>query len=326
MFVPPILMAMVSVILLSRDPMKIRFSWFQPAQNTLDFGFSVNLFAENPRAIEPIDFNGDGLVDVAVSEDRNDNLVVYRQTSPGVFDGPDNYPLSGRATSIVHGDFNEDEIVDLVIAVSGGVDLLLGIGDGRFAAVIPIDRVSSGNGLAVGDVNQDGHLDLVTVNQTVLGNGRGKFVRQDIDFVGKFPKLNDFDDDGILDVVAIETDGAGFGRVLVQLGNGDGTFGQAFTTDGGRNSEELIVADLNDDGIFDVVLVNSGINAVSGQRDEEIVILVGVGDGTFLPRRRFAVGAVPESLAVGDFDGDGRIDIATSNDIGEAITLLFNLR
>jgi hypothetical protein len=89
------------------------------------------------------------------------------------------------------------------------------------------------------------------------------------------------------------------------LGNGDGTFQAAVDYRAGNGPVSVAVADLNRDGIPDVVAANLDSNNVS--------VLLGKGDGTFRPAVSYAAGSIPQSVAVGDFNGDGILDVAVAN-------------
>lgn len=174
--------------------------------------------------------------------------------------------------------------------------------------------------VAVGDFNGDGKLDLavanydpaVLANNTVsvlLGNGDGTF-GSPVSYVTGLGALSvsvgDFNGDGKLDLaVANERNG----DFSVLLGNGDGTFQTpvSYTTVYGL-PQMVAVADFNGDGKLDLATADSGSNFVS--------VLLGNGDGTFQPAAAYVAGSStfsgPGSIAVGDFNGDGKLDLAVA--------------
>jgi VCBS repeat protein/centrosomal CEP192-like protein/HYDIN/CFA65/VesB family protein len=123
----------------------------------------------------------------------------------------------------------------------------------------------------------------------------------------------DFNGDGKPDLAY--TDG---NSLVVQLGNGDGTFKSPVRYAVGNNAFQLIAADFNNDGKLDLAVVNVSNNTVS--------VLLGNGDGTFQPQQTFPTGGYPEALIAGDFNGDGKLDLAVActgqNDVGSGISVL----
>jgi hypothetical protein len=166
--------------------------------------------------------------------------------------------------------------------------------------------VGSPQGLATGDVNGDGRLDLVAANvnnssvSVLLGIGNGTFAAASHFPAGTGPStvaLADFNADTRLDVVVgnFYAD-----TVSVLLGSGDGNFGapQSFTVGPGPLS--VATGDFNGDSRPDVVAVNYQQATPSA-----IGVLIGNGDGTLGQLRSYATGVGPSSVAVADFDGDG---------------------
>ena len=100
------------------------------------------------------------------------------------------------------------------------------------------------------------------------------------------------------------------GAIDVMLGNGDGTFQAAVTYDaGGVWPRSIAVADLNNDGLLDLLVANSGSIAVS--------VLLGNGDGTFQAAVPYdSGGANPDSMAVADVNGDRFLDVVVANYYG----------
>jgi len=171
--------------------------------------------------------------------------------------------------------------------------------------------------IVTGDFNGDGKLDLAVVGTTsvsiLLGNGDGTF-QTDVQYsVGSGPvaiATGDFNGDGNLDLVVVDS---GDATVSILLGNGDGTFQQSFELPGfGANPASVAVADFNGDGKLDLAVSNesSGANLGNGT----VSILLGNGDGTFQPALDFAAGSNPGPIVVGDFNGDGKLDLVVADD------------
>jgi hypothetical protein len=194
--------------------------------------------------------------------------------------------------------------------------------------------------VAVGDFNGDGNADLATANggdgsaSVLLGNGDGTFQTARSFPAGMYPHsvaVGDFSGDGLLDLAV-----AGYGwvcdeyscepvdeTVRVLLGNGDGSFQAARTFPAGRGPRSVAVGDVNGDGLPDLAVANIGTYPTY---DGTVSVLLGNGDGSFQPARNFAAGNGPVSVAVGDFNGDGLLDLAVANNItnGTVSVLLGN--
>ena len=247
------------------------------------------------------DFNVDGKPDLATA--NYSSLSILLGKGDGTFiEAPGALPtLSGQ--SVIAADFNRDGKSDLAVGSSSG-DLVieLGNGDGTFTQSF----VGAGGGsdlLATADFNQDGKLDIFSGGSVWLGNGDGTFqppmtVVSDASFIA----IADFNLDGKPDLVLVDQDGT-----ILYLGNGDGTFQTGLVISSTQAS--VVAGDFNHDGKPDLIIGYS--------EGGTAVLLLGNGDGTFqspVPLPTVPVGPAEEPgievLKVGDFNNDGKLDLA----------------
>lgn len=226
-------------------------------------------------------------------------------------------------------DVNGNGVLDLVTANSGAgnsIAVLLGNGNGTFAAATSYTVGNAPNAVIAGDFDRDNDPDLVVVNSSsdnvaiLRNNGSGTFVvlgSYATGPPGSFPNgiaAGDFNSDGKLDLAVANFDGVGYvGDLAILRGNGDGTFAAA-THLVVTNPLKVITGDFNNDGDLDLATANAGPNSVS--------ILLGNGAGTFAAAVNYAVGSFPSGIAAGDLDGDGDPDLITANRFGNSISIL----
>lgn len=279
-------------------------------------------------------FDGVNL-DAVVNDDQSGNALLLLGSGDGHFPNSTFIDLGEHhVQGFAIADFNGDGNQDLALTEgTGGVFVFLGNGDGTFRS--PTKFPSHGRtstALLSGDFNNDGKLDLVVLNfgagnqaasiAVLLGNGDGTF---NAPIVTSIPRRahtisiasGDFNEDGKLDLVAA---GYGSDKLLVLLGNGDGTFSGPTLWKGGLRMDSIAVADFNGDGHSDIVVANEVFPA------SRISVLLGSGDGTFQPRVSFGVkGLSPQQVIVDDFNRDGKPDIATVNINGSSVSVLLNI-
>jgi hypothetical protein len=244
----------------------------------------------NPERVVAGDFNGDGIPDLAVTNSADSTVSILLGNGDGTFN-PQNSPSTGPTPyGLAVGDFNGDGIQDLAVCDYGSVSapippgsntvtILQGNGDGTFNALAATPGTGpQPYGIAVGDFNGDGISDLAVANEggstlTILqGVGDGTFTALASPATGLSPvyvAVSDFNGDGIEDL-AVAADQAGVVDIL--QGNGDGTFtlvatpataSSAYPTGVGSRPVYVAVADLNGDGVPDLVSADSGISFAS---------------------------------------------------------------
>ncbi|HZR28001.1 MAG TPA: FG-GAP-like repeat-containing protein [Terriglobales bacterium] len=275
----------------------------------------------NPYAIAGGDFRHIGKTDVAVVNINSGDVSVFLSNGDGSFQPAVNYPVGRTPVAIGVGDFNGDGKLDIVTAnlTDTNLSVLLGNGDGTFQAAknTPLAAFSNPRGLAVGDFNGDGKLDVavsLSANpyQSVRimgGNGDGTFSAGWTTPVGGLPEFviaGDFNGDGALDFAVADYSS---NIITVALNSGSGSFpndpSHIHTYTVGSAPSSIAVGDFNRDGKADLVVTNFNDNTIS--------VLRGNGNGTFQNAVNYPVGVNPTSVISGDFDGDGFADLAVAN-------------
>ncbi|HVA47581.1 MAG TPA: VCBS repeat-containing protein, partial [Pirellulales bacterium] len=190
------------------------------------------------------------------------------------------YPAGGPFSAVAAGDFANNGIRDLAVAGYSSVSVLLGNGDGTFQQAHTYDTGGINTAsVAVGDLTGDGKLDIVTANDGYGYDGGYHY----------FPAVP--------------------GSVSVLMGNGDGTF-QAplnITLPGVGSPVSVALGDMNHDGRLDAV-----VTVATSSGYDYVDVLLGHGDGTFSIGSTTQLGFYgAQSVELGDFSGDGNLDVAT---------------
>jgi len=223
----------------------------------------------------------------------------------------------------------------------GSVSVLLGNGDGTFQSAVLYDSGGAvPTSIVIADVNGDGKPDLIVVNECtapnqcssnvaaiLLGNGDGTFQppvtypsggsSESSDFLA-VPSVvvADVNGDGKLDLVVTNNCslGCGSGTLGVLFGNGDGTFLPAVTyPSGGVWPIVAVLGDVNGDGKPDIVVANCGPAGGTGCGAGQVGVLLNYGNGSFLPAIVYPSGGAAISVALGDLQGNGNLDIVVAN-------------
>jgi FG-GAP-like repeat len=280
------------------------------------------------------DVDNDALADVAAVFDPN-TVRVYLTRADGQLVKAGDYQVGDSPRSVKFGDFNRDGNLDMAVANAGtdaqntgSVSILLGRGDGTFFQPNPpFSTAPKAIDVVVGDFNNDRIADLAVASlgnpgmvSVLLGNGDGTFQAAKMHAVRDTPQslaVGKFNGDSFEDLVVAN---AGSDDVSVLLGNGDGTFLDGNVYAVGSGPVDIAVLDVNRDGFDDF--------AVALMTNQKVVVFNGDGSGAFSPSGACsgligcAVGNTPSGLVVRDFDGDGRPDLAVSNQVSNSVVLL----
>jgi len=220
------------------------------------------------------DFDGDGIDDMAACDALTDTLIVRLGSASGVLTAAPDSATGLCPDQIVAGDWNGDGDVDLmsVVCVTGGITRMVGNGDGTFSIVEPsLFPTKAVSRMTLSDLNEDGDLDLVYVD--------------------------------------LSTSSSESSRLYTNLGEGDGTFTEVDTVDIDGFPESVVVADLDEDGLSDMVTyLNKGA-----------MVTYGEGDGLLFGPVKYDTTHFLHGVTLGDFDGDGRDDLVLADILGVVI-------
>ncbi len=284
-----------------------------------------------PVAIVAGDFNHDGNLDLATANSGSSNVSILLGNGNATFQAAAAYAVGNTPVSIATDSFNPNGFADLVTANQGNVcpptfnpcgtlTVLGGNGDGTFFTATTLFPQFVPVKVATGLFDASLNSDIVVTSHdsnaflVYLGDGGG---------AGSFPiakgpfttasayavVVADFNGGGKSDLAISRSDS---GDVSLQLGNGDGTFQTGVIYNEGAIGAHPYAAALGDfdgDGFPDLALANNSDNSVAVLRDRT------VGNGGFDAALTFTGGlACPSSIAVGDFNGNGKPDLVVAND------------
>ncbi|HEY0099416.1 MAG TPA: Calx-beta domain-containing protein, partial [Pyrinomonadaceae bacterium] len=295
-----------------------------------------------PDEIVRADFNRDAYEDLAVINGGTlgtgtfsaQGITILLGDGTGRMGSAPVIPIqsSGTLTALVSADFNNDGKADLAVAAAvhslDAVEVLLGNGDGTFAAPINIPLNSYGSiayNLDTADVNHDGFADIVVAFNdsgnfaTLLGTGSGHFNVAagsrvtGSNFFEDFT-IADFNQDTHLDLAYVRYHDK---FLTILFGNGSGYFNTRRDHALPGNPLTVIAHDFNRDGKADVAFT-----ATSNFNNYYVSARLGDGTGNFGGANDFSVGDYPQAISTGDFNGDNVVDLAVVNSLSASLSVL----
>jgi hypothetical protein len=308
-----------------------------------------------PVSLAVGDLNNDGKPDIVTANSLDNSISVLLGDGKGAFGPAQKFSVGPRPYSVALADFNGDGKLDVATANFGTdqygsgstVGVLIGNGNGTLAAAQSYAADAGSATILAADFNGDGKVDLLTEHQgglsvsLRLGAGDGTFgtAQTVVSFQGLAGEavyltglaVGDFNGDGAPDFAV----SYGFGNVLwsgvpkdsvtIGINQGRGTFALPFVAElpVGDTHNTIAIADVTGDGKADIIAVGVGDSGYG------VCVLPGNGDGTF-GSAEFSIispstlGPYAVSVAVGDFNGDGSVDLAVADYGTNAVEVLLN--
>jgi hypothetical protein len=310
--------------------------------------------ASDSRDVAISDIDGDGKLDLAVTNDGSNSVSIFRNTSTsgsitsGSFSLKVDFTTGTRPHGIVLGDIDLDGKPDMIVVnyTSNSVSVFRNtstsgtITTGSFAAKVDFATGSGPEYVAIGDIDGDGKPDLSVTN--VNGNSvsifrntstpgsitTGSFSPKTDFATGTGPwhlALGDLDEDGKPDLAVANNSGN-----TISILKNTSIVGSISTTSfdtkidfaTGSGPGYVSLGDLDGDGKQDIAVSNGGANTISVFRNTGTI--GSIVAGSFAAKVDFPSGSIPQAVVIGDIDGDGKPDLSVSNFSVSSVSVLRN--
>jgi hypothetical protein len=300
---------------------------------------------DNGGQVAIADVDGDGWPDLVAATGNNGDLVVML-SAQGTFSAGTGatYGTGGhQIDSLAVGDLDRDGDVDVVVSTSSRITTLTNDGNGHFAPPVGIfDTAAVSALIAVADFDRDGRLDVVVTLRTeaslymLMQTSPGSFSAKGPFVTAPAPSTTalalptgiavaDFGRDGLLDLVVGDDQGSLnlLRNVSASPNLGNVMFEPPVAYLVGHHVGQVISADFDGDGFPDVAAARYD-DVDAAPRAEGLAVLLNDGAQSFHAPSFYPSGTQPRRLAVGDFNGDRRPDVALANFTTADISLLLN--
>lgn len=294
-------------------------------QDALPYEFTLG---QDVQDLNLADFNGDGILDLASvfsADDGTSTASIVLGNGDGTFANESSLLVGGQPRSLAVGDFNGDNIDDLIVADDGpsneSIKVFFGVGNGSFLPSVEYPLPNGARKLDAADLNNDESLDLIVGDGSFndgsvsifLNDGNGNFFAgPSYSFDSYFGfEVGDWDRDGTPDFIV-----NGEGALQVFRGLGDGSFLHFGSFLGAPHVSDMVIGDINGDELIDL--------AVTEQASDKITVFLNTGTGDFTLSSFRIPGA--SYLTTKDLDQNSTMDIVVVSNgfIASGLHILLN--
>jgi parallel beta-helix repeat protein len=282
--------------------------------------------ATAPQDVTAADFNGDGKVDMAVSNTSSTSVSVFINNGNGTFATKVDYTTGSSPQGITSADFNNDGYPDIAVAnnASTTISIFINSGTGTFAAKVDYATNANPIGITTADFNSDGYPDLAvgnngagagTTTSVFINNGNGTFATKADYTTGTSPQgitSADFNGDGKPDLAVVNNTSL---TISILMNTGTGTFAAKVDYATGTSPKDITAGDFNGDGKLDLAIASFS---------SVISVYINNGSGIFAAKVDYAAGTSPRGITADDFNGDGTLDIAAANSSNTSMSVFIN--
>ena len=290
-----------------------------------------------PQSMAIGDIDGDGKPDLAVANYNSSLVSVFRNTSSSgsiSFATKSDFTTGISAKSVAIGDLDGDGKPDLAVGCYSNhvISVLRNTGSSgslSFASKVDISTVASVNSVAIGDLDGDRKPDLVagidwgvSVFRNISSSGSLSFAAREYFSTGQNPwsvVIGDLDGDNKPDLAAANFNSASVSVLRNTSSSGSISFATKADLTTEANPASIAIGDINGDGKPDLAVANYSSASTSLFRN-----MGSSGSVNFAAKVDFVAGTTPISTAIGDMDGDGKLDLAVANYGDNSVSVLQN--